>query len=289
MTLESIMYILLFIIFSGLGASIQKYGLMKVPRVKPSDFIKRPVATFKTLFKSKSWIIGNILTFSGIFLLLRIYSEFDLSTAAPILNLNMILVITIGVKYFKEIIDWTEYAGTVLLISGAFLMALSSSEKANQFNLIAFIIFLIVATIIGAIFIILPKVDDDFAFEKRLEVNYSIAAGIFFGVAAILLNSALVGTLKTTFNFFDFSLWIKMLNIYMLLFIIYNYLAYLSFQSALSRGRSSIVFILMNSAALIVPVIGGVLIFGEAMFISPYYRVIATVIIIIGTILINMQ
>ena len=289
MGLTAWIFIILYILASGIGAAIQKYGLMTLRQLQPADFIKKPAKTFRLLFRSKYWIIGNILTFAGIGLLLEIYSLVELSLATPLLNLNIIIVILLGVMVFEENLGVKEGLGAALLLSGILPITIVSTEKSYTYNPVMFLIFLIVLTIVGALLTALPKIKTTLTVQKSTEVGYSLAAGTFFGLTAILINMTVITGLGGSFELTNFAQWLKLINIYMFIFIIYNYLAYLAFQAALSNGRASIVFTLMNGIGLIIPIIGGALIFGESLFVYPYYRIIGILLITLGVIIINYK
>jgi len=98
-----------------------------------------------------------------------------------------------------------------------------------------------------------------------------------------------ISGLGGSFELTNISHWFKLINVYLFVFIVYNYLAYLAFQAALSNGRASIVFTLMNGIGLIIPIIGGALIFNESLFVYPYYRIIGILLISLGVIIINYK
>lgn len=289
MGLDAWIFIILYVLASGIGAAIQKYGLMSLRQLQPADFIKTPVKTFKILLRSKYWVLGNILTFAGIGLLLEIYSLVELSLATPLLNLNIIIVILIGVIVFEETLGVREGIGAALLLSGILPITMASTEKSYTYDPLIFFVFLIVLTIIGVLLIYFPKIKTPLAVQRSTEIGYSLAAGTFFGLTAILINMTVVTGLGGSFELTNFTHWIKLINIYLFIFIVYNYLAYLAFQTALSNGRASIVFTLMNGVGLIIPILGGALIFGESLFVYPYYRIIGILLISLGVIIINYK
>jgi len=289
MGLDAWIFIILYILASGIGAAIQKYGLMSLRQLQPADFIKNPAKTFRILFRSKYWVIGNILTFAGIGLLLEIYSLVELSLATPLLNLNIIIVILIGVIVFEENLGVKEGIGAALLLSGILPIAMAATEKSYSYNPVMFFVFLVALTVVGALLTFLPKIKTTLAVQKSTEIGYSLAAGTFFGLTAILINMTVISGLGGSFELTNISHWFKLINVYLFVFIVYNYLAYLAFQAALSNGRASIVFTLMNGIGLIIPIIGGALIFNESLFVYPYYRIIGILLISLGVIIINYK
>ena len=191
----ALVFILLYALASGIGTAIQKYGLMSVVQIRLSDFFKNPRKTFRALLKSKYWILGNAMTFTGVFLLLEIFSRVNLSTAAPLLNINILIVLLIGVLFFKETLKLTEYIGAALLISGLLPITLGATTKNYNYNLSNFFIFLFILTLIGTVFAVMPRLKSYSNFKKSLEVVYSAASGIFFGLSAVLINMTIASGL----------------------------------------------------------------------------------------------
>ena len=282
-------FILLYALASGIGTAIQKYGLMSIEHFQIADFIRNPIKTFKILFNSRYWLLGNAMTFTGIFLLLEIFSRVDLSVAAPLLNFNIIIVLLIGVLSFKETLKANEYVGAALLFSGLLPITLGATKKNYSYNLTIFFVFLLLLTIVGVFLAVLPKIKVTSGIQKSLEIVYSSASGTFFGLSAVLINMTVVSGLGVSLDLTNLSQWVNLINVYFFLFAIYNSLAYLAFQAALSNGRASIVFMLVNGISLVIPVIGGALIFNEALLIYPYYRLLGIILILLGIIIINYK
>jgi len=281
-----VLYALSFAILNGTSASIQKYGLGKVPLLTPSDFIKRPVWTVRQLISSKFWVVGTIAGFLSLLIQFLFIAYADLTLVAPLLNLNMLVVILIGVFILKEKITRLELIGVIFLLTGFFVMAVEQNIKTYNLDIMMLYLYVALASLLGIIFMAIPKRLS--SSQKSYETMFATSAGILYGISSTYVNAIIVLGLLS-FSLSGTAGIMLIANIHFWIFIILNQLAYIAYQSALSHGRSSIVYLAMNSTGLLVPVIAGILVFQEPFFVYPYYRLIGLILIVAGLISTSLE
>lgn len=282
-----IFFTIIYAILNGLSASIQKYGLAQVDLIDPVDFIKKPLKTLQTLLKSKYWILGN-LSGLGSFIVMFVFIAYaDLSIVTPLLNVNLVVVILVGIFILKEKITRFELVSVFFLIFG--LIVLSSEQHLKSYNADQYLLFvyLIVGVLVGILLIGIPKISCSKT-KKSKEELYALSAGLFYGLSAVYAN-ALVVLDQISIDLFEVSSWLLILSPYFLIFITMNIIAFFAYQGALSHGRSSVVFLTMNCVGILVPVLAGIIIFKEPFFVFPYLRVIGISLVLIGIVLTSIK
>ncbi|MHA1505742.1 MAG: DMT family transporter [Candidatus Asgardarchaeia archaeon] len=285
-----LIWVVIFAIVNGISASIQKYGMMKLPKLYPLDFLLRPIDTFKTLFSSKYWLIGAISGFLGVGISFVVFSILDISLAYPLMNLNMIVVVLIGALFFKEKLSMRELFGISSMIIGAIILCFTIGDKSYNFEWSSMVIFIVVFSSVGILMPLISYLNKDSLFYsiKATEFNFSTSSGIFGGIANVFMNLSIIDSLSSPLNPLNIHDWFSIIkSIYFLPYVVTDYFSYALFQSAFSNGRASVVFSLTNSTGLLTVIFSSIFVFNEVFFLWPYFRPLGTFLILLGIFVLN--
>lgn len=297
--IEIIGIMLTYAILNGLGSLFFKIGLDRMEDDKGALLTLEPawMKTLYKLFKNPLWTLGLILFVSDFFVKQIALEKYEISVVAPLINLNLIFVITFGVFLRKEKISKKEIAAMVLIILGAFSVTYQTKESQNPPDIPLLIIFCgILASVV--IFIVVSMIriknknterkvnkekegNHEIEGNRETEVNseiegvdgkinvaksheffISIVSGILYGLGGIF-NKALLNSIDSGVG----------ATLTMLAFFGLAYgLAFLYGQYAYSQGRMSMVSTLVNIISISVAFAGGIIIFGDSLI---YYISIA--------------
>jgi len=76
--------------------------------------------------------IASVLGFLGAFLLNKAYKSCEISTVAPLLNLNPVIIITLSYIILKEVVNIYQMGGIALILVGGYLITLKDIKRVFQ-------------------------------------------------------------------------------------------------------------------------------------------------------------
>ncbi|MFX1318859.1 MAG: DMT family transporter [Promethearchaeota archaeon] len=285
-------------ILSGIGHSIQRYGLDKLPELTPRAFYKRHIRLLFALFTTPIWLFGAILAVSGALMRWQAFSMGDVSFLKPLTNINILIVIILGVLLLGEVIRRIEWGGISALLIGVFVLSLFAQERIiDTYNIFWYIISTIICVVLVTISIGIGSQLTRSSREK--ELMFAISSGILYGIATIYLKAMTIEVIQVLgyFSVLDpLSLLILLTRYSFWFYFISSIIAYFLLQCAYSHRRVSVAFPVNNSLSTLVPIIISVLVFGDSLLILingfivfplSYLPIIGIIAILIGVVLLR--
>ncbi len=256
-------------ILSGIGHSIQRYGLDKLPELTPRAFYQRHFHLFFALFTTPIWFFGAILSVSGALMRWQAFSMGDVSFLKPLTNINILIVIIVGVLFLGEIIRRFEWVGISALLIGVFILSLFAQERfIDSYNIYWYVISTVICFALVITFALIGSQMNRTTRDK--ELMFAISSGILYGIATIYLKAMTIEVIQVLgyFSVLDpLSLLILVTRPSFWLYVSSSVIAYFLLQCAYSRRRVSVAFPVNNSLSTLVPIIIAVLVFGDSLLI----------------------
>jgi drug/metabolite transporter (DMT)-like permease len=281
----------------SMGFVFQKKGLMEgLPELKFDAGIKNLVYSFLEFFKNKIWIAGFLLGIIGWVPFIIAVSLVGILVVQPITSLGLIIFLISAVRILGEKVRKIEIYSAIILGIAPILIAFSriSQIEINLYQfLIPFLIFFTSSIILAILFYLIAKLKK----ETTLE-------GIFLTITGVILNA--IGTIFTNiftqaYNDSNVSLlswtgwaeilfgvfWFDIYHIWLCISLwgmgLFFLLGVIFYQSGFQNAKASIVYLIINSLSIIIPIIVGILVF-QQQFENFYLFLIALGLILIGVI-----
>lgn len=256
-------------ILSGIGHSIQRYGLDFLPELTPRTFFQRHIHLIITLLTTPLWLLGGILSVSGAVLRWQAFSMGDVTLLKPLTNINILIVVIVGVIFLHEKIGRAEWIGISGLLAGVILLSIFTQERIiDTYNLPLYLLSTIICIILVSAFVFIGSKLDQSSREK--ELLFAISSGILYGIATIFLKAMTIEVIQILgyFNVFDpLALLTLITRISFWMYVISSIIAYFLLQCAYSHRRVSVAFPVNNSLSTLVPIIIAVFVFGDTLLI----------------------
>lgn len=256
-------------VLSGIGHSIQRYGLDRLPELTPRAFYQRHIRLLLALFTTPIWLLGAILAVSGALLRWQAFSLGDVSFLKPLTNINILIVIIVGVLFLGEIIRRVEWAGIASLLIGVFVLSLFARERfIDTYNVHWYGVSSLVCVLLVILFTFIGTQLKRTTREK--ELFFAIGSGILYGIATIFLKAMTIEVIQVLgyFSVLDLlSLIILITRPSFWLYLVGSIIAYFLLQCAYSRRRVSVAFPVNNSLSTLVPILIATLVFGDSLLI----------------------
>ncbi|MFW9831754.1 MAG: DMT family transporter [Candidatus Thorarchaeota archaeon] len=285
-------------ILSGIGHSIQRYGLNTLPELTPRAFYQRHIKLMLTLFTTPVWLLGGVLAVSGALLRWQAFSSGDVSLLKPLTNINILIVVMVGIFFLNEHLGRSEWIGISGLLGGVIILSLFSEERVIEtYNLPWFILSTAICFTFVVIMIIIGSQQGRSTQDK--ELFFALGAGVLYGIATIFLKAMTIEVIQIIgyFSVLDPLALLTLLNrIPFWLYVASSVVAYLLLQCAYSCRRVSVAFPVNNSLSTLVPILIAVIVFQDNLFIPingfllfpiSYLRIIGIIAIIIGILLLQ--
>jgi len=235
---------------------------------------------------------------SGGLLRWQAFSVGEVSILKPLTNINILVVVLIGVLYLGERVGRWEWSGIATLLGGVLILSLAvETSPSITYNLPWYIITTIICFFFVIVFALVGSRFNRSIREK--ELLFAMSAGILYGIATIFLKAM---TLEVTqilggFNVLDpTSLLVLSTRFSFWLYLSSSVLAYFLLQCAYSHRRASVAFPVNNSLSTLVPILIATVVFSDLLlipingfFIFPfsYLRLIGIVAVILGILLLR--
>jgi drug/metabolite transporter (DMT)-like permease len=248
----------------NIGMGLQKKGAAELPKIEGVS-VGRNLINF---FTNKTWLIGFTLVQVQWFILTLAIQFGNLSIVTPLMSVGMVALVIFSYFYLKEPISKIELMGITAIVTGIAVIGVTSPAEVEKplladviqgLEKLQSIIFLVVLIIMSIIFV-LASVLRKF---KNADILFGVAAGITDALGAIFINAIMSGASYTDGSLIKESVHIWQWWLFMALLMFFNGLATVYLQVAYQRGKAIIVAPIFAVIAMISPVFGGIIIFGE--------------------------
>ena len=222
----------------------------------------------------------------------------DVSLLKPLTNINILIVVIVGVIFLHEKIGRAEWIGISGLLTGVILLSIFTQERIiDTYNLPWYILSTVICIILVSAFVFIGSQLDRSSREK--ELLFAISSGILYGIATIFLKAMTIEVIQILgyFNVLDpLALLLLITRISFWMYVISSVIAYFLLQCAYSHRRVSVAFPVNNSLSTLVPIIIAVFVFGDTLLILingfvvfpfSYLPIMGIIVILIGIILLR--
>ncbi|GHV14875.1 hypothetical protein AGMMS49938_11790 [Fibrobacterales bacterium] len=218
----------------------------------------------KSLLKNKFWLGGLALSVVATLLYYAAMAKYNISLVQPFMSLNPALTAILGWKLLGEKMTKRIAIAIAFIFCGLLIDGTQAGESAGSpHSLETLWIYC------GAVLALLAICCVFFLKHKRIEIADALGAGVGFGLSAVLYKSISIDGLfppPVDFRLFSFA-------------ILYC-AAFACSQVGLRRGRALFVIPLSAAAGLLVPAIGGILVFGDP---APVEKIVALIFVALGS------
>lgn len=272
-------------LLSGAGIFCLKIGMKQVKdfELTIKNAFRNPIYSLYKFLKVPVIFLGAILAVSGFLIYQFALLTYDITVVKPLTNLNLLFIFLFGFFLLKEKVSKRDAVSMVILIMGVILISVFVEDSSTAPNILIMIIFSCGLVITCIIFLMYANFKGN---RKFGEYFLAISSGIFFSLG-VLFNKAIYET------GFSYDLASYLYNPFTYLLVI-SYMCGLFIEViAFSQGRLVVVGTVMNIIGVGIPIIGGLFIFNESLFILfsgsiifplSYLKLIGIILIIVGTI-----
>lgn len=233
----------------NLGMGFQKLGF---ERLKP---LSSQEPLLGRIFRAKIWVLGTAMTFFSWVFFLAALGYIGISIVQPIIIGGLIFLVVFAIVFLKEQILPKEGLGIAICALGTLLVTLEA-EKINRdpeaWNTLVLFSFMCLLLILALAVMLHSRV----ILKKHPLAAGGAVSGIFTGLGAMFARSL---TLEET-NAINF-----IFSIHFWLLVLFQATSFAVLQGAFHRERAVTVVPLYGGFAVLVPVIAGILVFGEKM------------------------
>lgn len=263
---------------------MQKRELNDLPRLE----IKGALKTIRVFISNISWLEAQGLMFLGTFIHSLALIFGPLSVVAPIHTSGVVLLAILAIVKLGEragVIDWIGIGCTFLglILLGISLAGTSGSESAHNTFFTGFFIVLLYAT--AAVCFVN-------AFRKRgarESVLIAIGTGVLLGLNDILEKLFWPDAGNRLWNE---GFWHVFLSPYLWMIVAIALVTLFMYQVALQRGKAIVVIPVVNSLSNLIPILVGLMAFGEPFPSSIgmiFLRLLSIVLIVGGAVVLSLK
>jgi drug/metabolite transporter (DMT)-like permease len=244
---------LLCAVATQLGFLCKHRGAAGAPLVE----LKRPVASAKALLASKWFAIGMLIAVGAWILHVGALALAPLSTVQVALSTGVVVLAVLGDRLFGHDVGPRQWLGVAMTAAGLILLVLTMPSPGNvhaKFAVPGLLVFEATALALGMLLIHAPRIGAPAHHHGAL---LGAAAGLLFGVGDVALK-ALTGTPGHGAAALLVSPWLPIA-------VIAAALAFLASARGFQQGDAVPVIATTSTAANLTCIIGGILVFGDAL------------------------
>jgi drug/metabolite transporter (DMT)-like permease len=217
----------------------------------------------KSLVKNKFWLGGLCLSIIATLLYYGAMDKYNISLVQPFMALNPALTALLGWKILGEKMSRKIAFGIVLIFCGILIDGTLAGEASGGLRPKETLwIYAGAVLALLAMFCLVFRVS---------EIVDSLCAGVGFGISAVIYKSISLDGLSP-----------PPIDLRIFAFAVLYLTAFLCSQIGLRRGRALFVIPLSAAVGLIVPAIGGIVVFGEPF---PLQKIIVLFLVFAGSVL----
>lgn len=233
----------------NLGMGFQKLGFERLKPLASQELL------IDRIFRAKIWVLGTAMTFFSWAFFLAALGYIGISIVQPILIGGLIFLVAFAIIFLKEQILPKEGVGIAICALGTLLVTLEA-EKINRdpdaWDTLILFAFMCLMLILALAVMLHSRI----ILKKHPLSAGGAVSGIFTGLGAMFARSL---TLEET-NPINF-----VFSIHFWLLVLFQAGSFVVLQGAFHRERAVTVVPLYGGFAVLVPVIAGILIFGEKL------------------------
>lgn len=278
----------------NLAVVFQKMGLRDAPEIVFDKGLIGIFKSFKEIMKNKWWLLGAVLGVSAWFPYIMSIGLVGVMVSEPINSIGIILVVIAANRILGEKVKWYEFlAITVLAISPILIVFSGISNVTIDFHqfvypLIIFLAIMLIITFLCFGISQKKKGTNMEGFFIMLTGSFLLAIGSVF--TNILAQAFIQANIAFTWFFwaevFFGIFWFDYLHLWIFIswwgVVICNLSSFTFYQSAFQKSRMAIVFPILDSIGLSVPIIAGIFVFQQT-FSNWYVFFLAIILIFIAT------
>jgi hypothetical protein len=236
-----------------LGFLYKHKGACAAPKVD----IRRPVKTVKALFASRWFAIGMAVALGAWLLHVAAMALAPISVVQAVLSTGVVILAVLGDRVFGHRVGRRQWAGVAMTAGGLVLLVLTMPTPDGHHTAFAvpgLIVFEAVALAVGTLLITAPNMG---APAHHHGAILGAAAGVLFGVGDVALK-ALTGAAGDGMIALVLSPWLPVA-------VLAAALAFLASARGFQEGEAVPVIATTSTAANLTCIIGGILVFGDAL------------------------
>jgi hypothetical protein len=219
--------------------------------------LKRPVASAKALLASKWFAIGMIIAAGAWILHVGALALAPLSTVQVALSTGVVILAVLGDRVFGHSVGSRQWVGVAMTAAGLAMLVLTMPAQGSDhgsYAVAGVLAFEGVAIALGMLLISAPRIG---APAHHHGAILGAAAGVLFGVGDVALK-ALTGAAGDGAGALLLSPWLPIA-------VISAVLAFLASARGFQEGEAVPVIATTSTAANLTCIIGGILVFGDAL------------------------
>ncbi len=255
----------------NIGIVLQKKGASSLPQVEHQALWDN----VKNFLSNKIWVTGLILTSIPWFIYLFAIDYGSLSLVTPFNGWGIVVLVIFSYFYLKESISRAELACIGATVVGVVILGATAPETKVEYdsNTMAVALSTPVSIICIILLLVLTFVPVVLSMKKgfwHADIIFGACSGIATSVGAIFSNALMA---HIGMNDLCSSLWIALGNLAFWFYLIMagagNTISMVFQQIAYQKGKASLVAPLFTIVSLVVPVILGIVMFGEWILVTP--------------------
>lgn len=285
---------------ANIGVALQKKGLKEgLPELNLEGGVGNFSKSFLKYFKNKTWAIGFFMGIIGWIPYVIAQGMVGIIVVQPLQGVGLIVMVVMAFKMLDEKISIIEIIAIGMLIAAPFFIAFSGISN-SQIDLILFrlpfFIFLSILFLIILTCILISKKQKEKPWSGLYKI---IVAGLFFSLGGIFSNIIAqayynasinilspLGWAELFFGIFWFEYFHLWLFISLYGMLIFNFIGIVYQNNGLQKGKAIVLWPIQSSINLIVPVIGGFIIFNQSVN-NLLFFILALIMIFIATIILS--
>jgi drug/metabolite transporter (DMT)-like permease len=221
--------------------------------------VRLPLNLARMLITSPRWMAGFGLMLMGLASQLVALTRVPMTVAQPVFSSGIVFLLLLTMTVLGERLTAHEWTGLAGITAGVVCVVASLDARADTpgtgGHLVRVLVVAVPSTLAGvALFVATRRNGNDG------DVPYGLAAGIVYGVAGVVIKA-----LSASIDFHSPAAIVRsaLLSPYLYLFAPVVLSGFLIFQTALQRGRASIVAPVSTVVSTIYTVVAGTVVFGE--------------------------
>jgi len=223
----------------------------------------RAVSSVKALVKNRFWLGGMFLSLVATLLYYAAMAKYNISLVQPFMALNPALTAILGWKILNEKMTRKIALAVILIFCGLLIDGTLAGEAVGvpHSGKTLWVYAGIVLALLAAFCLIF----------RKAEIRDSLCAGVGFGLSAVFYKSISLE-----------SLFPPPIDLRIFIFAVLYIFAFICSQLGLRRGRALFVIPLSAAVGLIVPTLGGFVVFGDPF---PFQKIIVVALVFTGSFL----
>jgi multidrug transporter EmrE-like cation transporter len=219
--------------------------------------LQQPLRSARALFASR-WFAGGMAIAAVAWILhVGALAVAPLSTVQAVLSTGVVMLAVMGDRFFGHAVSGRQWAGVAMTATGLALLVVtvpSSHGDSSAFAVPGLLAFEAAALALGTLLIAAPRMG---APAQHHGVLLGAAAGLLFGVSDVAVK-ALTGLVDGGMLGVIASPWLPVAGIA-------SVLAFLASARGFQQGEAVPVIASMSTAANLTCIIGGIVVFGDAL------------------------